>query len=142
MSGEGAEPSTHLYSTATSRARTDERVVWDRSGVSMKAAPATAARDMRLYPRVAVAIAVSCERQGAPPVQGTTRDIGIGGAFVESTEPLLFGTEVVIVARLANGGAFLRLPAIVRWTKPNGFGVQFGLLGARETHALAELSKH
>jgi Tfp pilus assembly protein PilZ len=84
---------------------------------------------------------VFCERQGAPPVQGTARDIGVGGAFVESTEPLLFGTEVVIVARLANGGAALRLPAIVRWAKPNGFGVQFGLLGARETHALAELSK-
>ena len=141
MPSKGAKPSTHPYSKAAPRTRTDQRVDSHRSGVCMKAAPATAARDMRLHPRVTVAIAVFCERQGAPPVQGTARDIGVGGAFVESTEPLLFGTEVVIVARLANGGAVLRLPAIVRWTKPNGFGVQFGLLGARETHALAELSK-
>jgi hypothetical protein len=35
----------------------------------------------------------------------------------------------------------LRLPAVVRWVKPGGFGVQFGLLGAFETHVLSELMK-
>jgi hypothetical protein len=37
--------------------------------------------------------------------------------------------------------AELRLPAIVRWATPDGFGVQFGSLGARETHAISELFK-
>jgi type IV pilus assembly protein PilZ len=43
---------------------------------------------------------------------------------------------------------FLRLPslrgeanieAVVRWSKPGGMGVQFGRMGARETHGLTEL---
>ena len=87
-----------------------------------------------------VSIAVSCERRSEQPVAGSVRDIGIGGAFVESSEPLAFGTELVLVAQLTDRGAVLRLPAIVRWVRPDGFGVQFGLLGARETHALAQLS--
>jgi len=33
----------------------------------------------------------------------------------------------------------LKIPGIVRWTKGDGFGVQFQLLGARETHGLALL---
>ena len=107
----------------------------------MKAAPTSAARELRLHPRVPVAIVVSCERRTEQPIPGSIRDIGIGGAFVESSEPLTFGTELVIVAQLTDGGAVLRLPAIVRWARPDGFGVQFGLLGARETHALAQLSK-
>jgi len=43
---------------------------------------------------------------------------------------------LVIVARLPNTKTDLRLPGVVRWAKPNGFGVQFGSLGARETHAI------
>src|SRR5437762_256941 len=97
------------------------------------------ARDKRAYPRAVVALVVSCERRGAPPVAGTARDIGLGGIFVESEATLPFGTEVVIVTRLLGVKSELRLPGVVRWTKPTGFGVQFGLLGARETHIISEL---
>jgi type IV pilus assembly protein PilZ len=45
------------------------------------------------------------------------------------------------VARFVGTKADLRLPGIVRWAKPDGFGVQFGSLGARETHAISELLK-
>jgi type IV pilus assembly protein PilZ len=69
------------------------------------------------------------------------KDISIGGVFVESTEVLPFGAEVTIVARFPGSKADLRLPGIVRWAKPAGFGVQFGALGARETHAISELLK-
>ena len=31
------------------------------------------------------------------------------------------------------------LPGIVRWVKPGSMGIQFGLLGARETYAITEL---
>jgi type IV pilus assembly protein PilZ len=31
------------------------------------------------------------------------------------------------------------LPGIVRWVKPGSMGVQFGLLGARETYAITEM---
>jgi hypothetical protein len=29
----------------------------------------------------------------------------------------------------------------VRWTRSDGMGVQFGLIGARETHAITELTR-
>jgi type IV pilus assembly protein PilZ len=35
----------------------------------------------------------------------------------------------------------MALPAVVRWTSKDGMGVQFGLLGARETHEITEFVK-
>src|SRR5258706_14977230 len=93
-------------------------------------------RDKRSHERTPVEIAVSCERPDASPILGTARDIGIGGVFIESTEQPSFGADVVIVGRLPGASHDVRLPGIVRWSKPNGFGVQFGSLGAQETHAI------
>jgi len=61
--------------------------------------------------------------------------------YIESGTAVSFGTEVSIVVRLPNTKADVRLPGTIRWLKPGGFGVQFGLLGARETHAISELLK-
>jgi hypothetical protein len=33
------------------------------------------------------------------------------------------------------------LPGVVRWNRDGGMGVQFGLIGARETHAITELTR-
>jgi hypothetical protein len=33
----------------------------------------------------------------------------------------------------------MRLSGTVRWTTKSGIGVQFGLLGARETHTITEI---
>jgi len=98
-------------------------------------------QDKRSHPRTIVDTSVSCEARGAAAFTGLARDISIGGVFIESTEVLSFGTEITIALRLPGAKADLRLAGIVRWTKPEGFGVQFGLLGARETHALSELFK-
>ncbi len=65
-------------------------------------------------------------------------DVSQGGMFLESDAQLAFGTEVTLVCSLPRLPD-ARLPSVVRWTKPGGFGVQFGLLGARETHALGLL---
>jgi type IV pilus assembly protein PilZ len=48
------------------------------------------------------------------------------------------GAEVVLALELPKLGA-VELPGFVRWTAARGFGVQFGLLGARETHAIGGL---
>ncbi len=99
-------------------------------------------QDKRSHPRVTVDTTVSCEvRGGGAPFSGMAKDISIGGMFVESSEVLPFATEITIVGRFPGAKAELRLPGIVRWTKPTGFGVQFGSLGARETHAISELLK-
>lgn len=98
-------------------------------------------QDKRSHPRVTVDTTVSCEVRSGAPFAGMAKDISIGGMFVESTEVLPFGTEITIVGRFPGAKADLRLPGIVRWNKPTGFGVQFASLGARETHAISELLK-
>ena len=99
-----------------------------------------AASEKRVHPRASIELVVSCERRGGPAIAGTARDIGLGGIFVESSESLAFGTEVTIVTRFG-ASPEVRLPGVVRWAKPGGFGVQFGLLGARETHLISLLFK-
>lgn len=57
--------------------------------------------------------------------------------FIETESPSPYGAEILVHLELAG----LRDPAIVksivRWTQKGvGMGVQFGTMGARETHAL------
>lgn len=97
--------------------------------------------DKRSHPRVPLDAHVTCEVKGGATIHGEAKDISIGGMFIESTAHVTFGQEVIILLRLPSTKADSRLPGVVRWIKPGGFGVQFGLLGARETHAISELFK-
>jgi Tfp pilus assembly protein PilZ len=57
--------------------------------------------------------------------------------FVRTEAPAPFGAEVVLFVTFPGQRKELKLPAVVRWTRPTiGMGLQFGLLGARETHAI------
>jgi hypothetical protein len=97
--------------------------------------------DKRLHARVPIDVTLSCELPGAASFSAHAKDVSVGGMFLESAEQPPFGTQIVIVGRLPGAKKDVRLPAVVRWTKPLGFGVQFGLLGALETHLLSELMK-
>lgn len=97
--------------------------------------------DKRSHPRVPLRADVTCEVAGGVSILGSAKDISVGGMYIESETAVTFGTEVSIVLRLPNTKADVRLPGTIRWLKPGGFGVQFGLLGARETHAISELLK-
>jgi type IV pilus assembly protein PilZ len=72
---------------------------------------------------------------------GVGKDISVGGMFIETETPSAFGSEVVVVVELPGQKDKLTLPAVVRWTNPQGMGIQFGLLGARETYAITEFTK-
>lgn len=65
-------------------------------------------------------------------------DLSVGGAFIEASTAPPFGAPIVVHVDLP-GAPKLALVATVRWTKRGGFGAQFGLLGALETHALAAI---
>ena len=81
-------------------------------------------------------------RKGTDDVgDGIGKDISLGGMFIETRAPAPFGTEVEVVTSLPGEAVALTLPAVVRWTKPSGMGVQFGLIGARETHMITELAR-
>jgi hypothetical protein len=97
--------------------------------------------DKRSHPRVPLTVELICEVSGGASISGRAKDISVGGMYIESETEVSFGTQVSIVLRLPNTKADARLPAVIRWIKPGGFGVQFGLLGARETHAISELLK-
>jgi hypothetical protein len=97
--------------------------------------------DKRSHPRVPIDATFRCEPKTGPAFQAKGKDVSVGGMYLEAAESPVFGTELTIVGPLPGAKKEFRLPAVVRWVKPGGFGVQFGLLGALETHLLSELMK-
>jgi hypothetical protein len=67
-------------------------------------------------------------------------DLSLGGMSIGCEGPAPpFGAAVKLV--LQTPPTELVLSATVRWSAKEGFGVQFGLMGARETRALLALIK-
>lgn len=71
---------------------------------------------------------------------GVAKDISLGGMFIETAFPATFGVRVLVGFALP-GQKPMVLAGTVRWTSKSGIGVQFGLLGARETHAITEIER-
>lgn len=97
--------------------------------------------EKRVYVRAPVSLDISCEDQLGNTFVGTTQDISMGGMCIEATASPAFGAKVTVHCHLPGAAAPTTFPGIVRWAKPDGFGVQFGLLGAKETHLLAKLMR-
>lgn len=76
--------------------------------------------------------------QGAGGSMAHAKDISVGGMFVATAEPLTFGAELTVHVTLPGQAEALVLPGVVRWVRGEGMGIQFGLIGARETHAITE----
>ena len=94
---------------------------------------------VREHHRVPVEIAVQYELQDGRKSDGVVRDLSLGGAFIETAEPPEFAASVKVVLPLPDGKGTFQFVGVVRWSSPHGFGMQFGLLGARETHALVKV---
>jgi hypothetical protein len=91
----------------------------------------------RKHPRAQISSPVTFQLGDGPRVEARCVDISLGGMFIETDAPASYGTALTIFVRLPGYDA--TIDAIVRWAKPSGMGVQFGRMGARETHALTEL---
>lgn len=72
---------------------------------------------------------------------GVGKDISVGGMFIETDAPAPFGSELLIRIRLEGSDKHLLLRGVVRWVVSGGMGVQFGLLGALETHLITEITR-
>jgi type IV pilus assembly protein PilZ len=94
--------------------------------------------DKRAHLRTEVRIPVACEGEGLPPFNAMLTDISLGGSRCECGNPPPYGSSVTIVGMLPGSTHLSRLPAVVRWVDPHSFGIQFGLLGARDTRLIAE----
>jgi hypothetical protein len=95
-------------------------------------------QEQRRFPRQPVRSAVAIVGPDGTRLEGHSRDLSVGGMFAEVAPSLAFGTEVRVEMALPLVGV-TSLPAIVRWVTREGLGLQFGLLGARETHAITAL---
>jgi hypothetical protein len=63
-------------------------------------------------------------RSDGPWAEATTRDIGVGGAFLcEVALPI--DTAITLALPVAGRADALTLDAVVRWASPDGIGVQF-----------------
>jgi type IV pilus assembly protein PilZ len=96
--------------------------------------------EKRRHRRIAYQAEITCRPDGGTAFQATSHDLSLGGMFIESEHNPAFGTQMVVTIVLPGQPRPFDLPCVVRWNKPDGFGVQFGLLGARETHAITRLA--
>ncbi len=97
-------------------------------------------REQRKHPRKALHPKAAFALDGGPRIEAFCRDLGLGGAFLETSNVAVFATEVTVYLDLEGHDVAIR--SLVRWTGKDGFGVQFGLLGARETSRLVALLGH
>jgi hypothetical protein len=98
--------------------------------------------ELRRYNRVPLSVPVEFSEKGKEGRQrGQSKDLSIGGMFIETARPLAFRAELVVHLSLPGQNAPFALRGVVRWTGAGGMGIQFGLLGARETHAITEATK-
>jgi len=98
--------------------------------------------EKRKFPRKPVDLTAAIILPGSPdPIEGRVRDLSIGGGFLLVAARPAFGQRIDVRIDFPAPAGPMTLPAIVRWTDNDGVGVQFGLLGARETHAIANAIK-
>lgn len=95
--------------------------------------------DKRQHPRKIIEADVAFQVGGGPRIDARCRDVSLGGMFIETASPPPYGAAVRVFLRLPGLKDEVVVDTIVRWSKPDGMGVQFGVMGARETHALIEL---
>ena len=96
-------------------------------------------QEKRKHPRKNIHPDVAFEVAGGERIEAICRDVSIGGAFLETNRPAPFGAKVTVFLRLPGLEKEVAVASTVRWTKPDGMGVQFGVMGARETHALVTM---
>jgi|GEM_PF-3347105 len=98
-------------------------------------------QEKRRHPRRPIRLPVRIFPKNGQPALVETADLSVGGMLLTGPAGVAFGEEIEVELDLPTLGP-TRLPAIVRWLRTDGFGVQFGLLGAVHTHALADLVQH
>src|SRR5580692_8164457 len=95
-----------------------------------------ASSEHRLHPRQSIESEVAFQVGDGPTIDARCCDISLGGMFIQTAAPLLYGASLRVYLPLPGLRSGACIEATVRWSKPTGMGVQFGVMGARETHAL------
>lgn len=96
-------------------------------------------QEQRRHFRKTVDLALEFNVADGPRKPGICRDFSLGGMHVDAAETAPFGANVTVHLTVGDSRSPSALPGIVRWVKAGSMGIQFGLLGARETYAISEL---
>jgi hypothetical protein len=67
-----------------------------------------------------------------------SRNLSLGGAFVDSSVKPPFNARVSLRFNIPNQREAIQVGGVVRWVDPGGFGVQFDGLRARDVWALGK----
>ena len=94
--------------------------------------------ELRKFSRTVVSLGVVIEGPDGVRTRGLATDLSIGGMFVGLAAQYPFGALVTVEVQTDPP---MRLPGTVRWNKPEGLGIQFGLIGVRETSAIMTIVK-
>jgi len=94
----------------------------------------------RQFDRFVVALKVAYTRDGER-VEARSRDVSLGGMFIETALSLPYGTNFELAVTLPALAEPALIEATVRWVGPTGMGVQWGMLHAKETWAINQLTK-
>jgi hypothetical protein len=96
----------------------------------------------RRYPRVPLDGAIEFVAVGVETrVKARAKDISLGGMFFETSAPLAYNDKLVVHVTVPGQKAPFALSGTVRWVGPTGMGVQFDMMGAKETYAITEYAK-
>jgi type IV pilus assembly protein PilZ len=99
----------------------------------------SATTENRKHPRAVAKLRVAFQVGDGPRAEARSRDLSLGGMFIETAAPPPYGTAVRVHLALPDLEGEACIEAVVRWTTVAGMGVQFGSMGARQTHGLVEL---
>ena len=95
----------------------------------------------RKHPRKAIEAPVAIQIGEGARIDATCHDISVGGMYIETSATAKYGAKIKVFLMLPGLKQETAVEATVRWVKPGGMGVQFAMMGARETHAITELMK-
>jgi hypothetical protein len=93
--------------------------------------------ERRKFERVPLHESVVVVDEAGESLLGEASDISVGGMFIEGVMAP-FASRVTVHLHFTGSDWAIELPAVVRWNRKGGIGIQFALLGARETYAIAE----
>lgn len=69
---------------------------------------------------------------------GMTRNLSLGGVYIESDEKVPYGAKLQIRLAVTTQKEAIEVGGQIRWVEPGGFGVQFDGLRARDVWALGK----
>jgi hypothetical protein len=107
--------------------------------LTIRAGEGDSVQEKRRYERKPVDLAVQFVVAGGTQVAGVCRDLSVGGMHIQTQSPAPFGAKVTVYAELPGTRSTSAFPGVVRWAKQGEMGVQFEMLGARDTHAITQV---